>query len=249
MAAVEGQHREEVEDPHEEVDGDEDEQEVPEAGLRCLAGGAHRPHDGLDPGAVGRRLLSRLGLVPWSNRWTTPLGEKRCPTPTIDAQLKWTRSDPVEARAWRGVARSTGEPRLTPMTPYGASPAGATTPASCTLRPSAGVTVSVLVRPPRSTTKVTGVPGWSRTVPVSAPRLPATGLPSIETTTSPGWIPATAAGPGFPPTGATPWICTLSALGTPTRASSAHNRTRAIRKCMADPATATRSRAWNGCWR
>src|SRR5664280_2479904 len=43
-----------------------------------------------------------LALVTWSNRWTTPLGEKRCPTPTIDAQLKWTRSDPGGGQGMEG---------------------------------------------------------------------------------------------------------------------------------------------------
>ena len=81
---------------------------------------------------------------------------------------------------------------------------------------------------------------------VRASTFPPMALPSTDTTTSPGRMPATAAGPGRPPTGLSPWICTWSALGTPTKASSTHSSTKAIRKCMAEPATATSSREWKG---
>ena len=81
---------------------------------------------------------------------------------------------------------------------------------------------------------------------VSASTLPPTVFPSTDTTTSPACTPPTAAGPGLPSTGFSPWICTWLASGTPTKVNSAHNNTKAIRKCMAEPATATSSREWNG---
>ena len=133
-----------------------------------------------------------------------------------------------------------------PMRPYGAVPAGGFEPFSCRVRPSTGVTVRVLSVPLRSTTTVTGTPGWSLMALVRASTFPPMGLPSTDTTTSPGRMPAAAAGPGKPPTGLSPSIWTWCELGTPTNVRRTHSKTKANRKCTAEPATATPSRAWKG---
>ena len=81
---------------------------------------------------------------------------------------------------------------------------------------------------------------------VSAPTFPPMALPLTDTTTSPGRMPPTAAGLGRPPTGLNPWICTWLELGTPMKVISTQSSTKAIRKCMAEPATATSSLEWKG---
>ena len=48
------------------------------------------------------------------------------------------------------------------------------------------------------------------------------------------------------PAALTPWICTWLSLGTPTKVNRANRSTKAIRKCMAEPATATSRRARKG---
>ncbi len=55
--------------------------------------------------------------------------------------------------------------------------------------------------------------------------------------------------PGRPPTATVCWMATLSLFGRPISVTSANSRMKAMRKCMADPATATSSREWNGCSR
>ena len=76
--------------------------------------------------------------------------------------------------------------------------------------------------------------------------MPPTVFPLTETTTSPACMPPARAGLVTPESGVNPAIWVWLLLATPTKASSPHRSRKAMMKCMADPATATRSRYRNG---
>ena len=107
VAPVERQHREQVEDPEEDVDDDEDVEEVADPGLGRLGRRLHDADDRTGPGC----RWPRPGWPPW--RWSpgrtagrSPLGEKRWPTPTTDAHMKWPEL---------GTGRSHGVERRRPL--------------------------------------------------------------------------------------------------------------------------------------
>ena len=103
------------------------------------------PDDRLGPGAVGRRLAGRLGARDLVEALGDPAGREqvadaRPPRPTTTRP----RSAPVEATAVQGPTGSRpASPRLTPMSPKGPCRRRRRRPASWTVRPLAGVTVSV----------------------------------------------------------------------------------------------------------
>src|SRR5450759_1724301 len=90
------------------------------------------------------------------------------------------------------------EPSWTPITPYGADPAGPSAPGWCAERPLAGVTGTLSLWPPRFTTTVTDWSTWFWMVLVRVLTSPLTGLPLTDTTMSPAFNPAAAAGLVFP---------------------------------------------------
>ena len=69
---------------------------------------------------AGLGLLGGLGTGHLLEPLGDPVGEnsvKRWPIPVTDAQAKLPNPTPAELRAWAKPVVSTGEPRLTPMTP------------------------------------------------------------------------------------------------------------------------------------
>ena len=73
-------------------------------------------------------------------------------------------------------------------------------------------------------------------------------LPLMETMTSPALSPASAAGVVLPAQWSRANTFTLF-VDCPKVRTRMRARTKAMRKCMAEPAEATMIRWWNGCWR
>ena len=74
--------------------------------------------------------LAALALVTWLESLGHALGEKRWTTPIDRGPAEVDELGPVDPRACSGDRVSTGEPRLTPMTPKGRVPGGPSTPGS-----------------------------------------------------------------------------------------------------------------------
>ena len=191
--------------------------------------------------------LAALALVTWWNRWVDPVRREEVADPGDRCPGEAGRARPGRGRR-RGAADGLyRRAEAHPDDPEGGVPGGRR-PRPRGRRPAVGRRHGEgLVRPSRSTTTVTRLARDGRGWPTSGRRVAADGF-AVDRDDDVAGPEAGHRRPGRagPPRVETPGPGPGWRLGVPTKASRAHSRTKAIRKCMAEPATATISRVWNG---